>query len=105
MDDPNLKVIDNFMKKYIFDPPTSRTITSTSYGPIVFYPKMPAIKKVIFNNPATIVIWDDGTKTVVKTKKKDKFVKEYGLAIAIAKKYFGSRAQFLQAIEEASDAN
>lgn len=24
------------------------------------------IKKVIFNDPATIVLWNDGTKTVVK---------------------------------------
>ena len=29
------------------------------------YPRL-AIKKVIFNAPATIVFWDDGTKTVVK---------------------------------------
>ena len=26
------------------------------------------IKKVIYNNPATIVFWADGTKTVVKAK-------------------------------------
>lgn len=26
------------------------------------------IKKVIFNNPATIVLWNDGTKTVVKAQ-------------------------------------
>lgn len=30
---------------------------------------LPGIKKVIFNNPATIVLWDDGTKTVVKASK------------------------------------
>ena len=29
------------------------------------------IKDVIFNNPATIVFWGDGTKTVVKKSKDD----------------------------------
>ena len=28
--------------------------------------KLPEIKNVIFNEPATIIIWKDGTKTVVK---------------------------------------
>lgn len=32
-----------------------------------------AIEKIIFNNPATIVIWADGTRTVVKACKEDKF--------------------------------
>lgn len=29
----------------------------------------PRIKKVIFNYPATIVLWNDGTKTVVKDER------------------------------------
>ena len=40
-------------------------------------PKMtygcPGIKKVIFNDPATVVIWDDGTKTVVKCSEGDTY--------------------------------
>ena len=48
------------------------------------------IKKVIFHDPATIVFWKDGTKTVVKTNGGDKFDKEKGLAMAIAKKFFGN---------------
>lgn len=48
------------------------------------------IKKVIFNNPATIVFWADGTKTVVKAQGDDKFDPEKGLAMAISKKYFGN---------------
>ena len=43
------------------------------------------IKKVIFNNPATIVIWKDGTKTVVKCNG-EKFDQEKGLAMAISKR-------------------
>ena len=69
---------------------------------------MPNVEKVIFNPPATVVIWNDGTKTVVKAKEsgrkksdKDAFSEEYGLAMAIAKRYFGSRSAFLKAVENA----
>lgn len=47
------------------------------------------IVKVIFNDPATIVLWGDGTKTVVKAKN-EPFDPEKGLAMAIAKKHFGN---------------
>lgn len=50
---------------------------------------MNSIKKVIFNNPATIVFWSDGTKTVVKCDERDEFDPEKGLAMAICKKHFG----------------
>ena len=46
--------------------------------------------RVVFNNPATIVLWNDGTKTVVKCSDKDKYDKEKGLAMAISKKVLGS---------------
>ena len=52
------------------------------------------IKKVIFNNPATIVFWNDGTKTVVKCQKGDTFSKELGLAMAISKKFFGNKGNY-----------
>lgn len=48
------------------------------------------IKNVIFSNPATIVFWEDGTKTVVKCQKGDIYDKEKGLAMAIAKKALGT---------------
>lgn len=47
------------------------------------------IKKVIFNKPATIVFWEDGTKTVVKASGEN-FDKEKGLAMAITKRILGS---------------
>lgn len=53
----------------------------------------PHIKKVIFNDPATIVLWDDGTKTVVKAQN-EPFDPEKGLAMAIAKKYLGNKAHY-----------
>ena len=42
--------------------------------------------KVIFNNPATIVLWKDGTKTVVKCGKNDIFDPEKGLALCFMKR-------------------
>lgn len=47
------------------------------------------IKKVIFNNPATIVIWADNVKTIVKCDG-EKFDPEKGLAMAIAKRLLGN---------------
>jgi hypothetical protein len=52
------------------------------------------IKKVIFNNPATIVFWADGTKTVVKCGKEDTFDPEKGLAMAISKYFFNNAGWF-----------
>jgi hypothetical protein len=52
------------------------------------------IKNVIFNDPATIVIWGDGTKTVVKCQPGDTYDKEKGLALCISKKYLGNKGNF-----------
>ena len=49
----------------------------------------PKVEKVIFNGPATIVLWLDGTKTVVKCDDEE-FDKEKGLAMAIAKRFLGT---------------
>lgn len=56
---------------------------------------LPGIVKVIFNDPATIVIWEDGSKTVVKCDY-ESFDPEKGLAMAIAKKAFGNRGNYYE---------
>lgn len=53
--------------------------------------QIPEIKKVIFNPPATIVMWEDGTKTVVKCRKGEEYSKEAGLAFCVMKKTYGSK--------------
>ena len=55
---------------------------------------MQLIKKVIFNDPATIVFWSDGTKTVVKRGENDTFDPEKGLAMAISKKFFDNMGYY-----------
>lgn len=52
------------------------------------------ISNVIFNEPATIVLWTDGTKTVVKCQEGDEYSKEVGLALCFAKKALGNKGNF-----------
>lgn len=55
---------------------------------------IPEVKKVIFNDPATIVYWKDGTKTVVKCQHGDNFDPEKGFAMAFLKKCWGNKGNF-----------
>lgn len=58
------------------------------------------ITKVIFNDPATIVFWSDGTKTVVKTQNGETFDPEKGLAMAMAKRAFGNKGNYYNHISK-----
>lgn len=51
------------------------------------------IQNVIFNAPATIVFWTDGSKTVVKCENEE-YDPEKGLAMAIVKKWFGNNCGY-----------
>lgn len=55
---------------------------------------IPEIKTVHFNYPATVVLWEDGTKTVVKCNPDDFYSPETGLALCIAKKSLGNQSNF-----------
>ena len=52
------------------------------------------VSRVIFNNPATIILWADGTKTIAKTHGDDAFDPEKGFAVACAKKLLGNGDSF-----------
>lgn len=43
-------------------------------------------KKVIYNDPATVVFWGDGTKTVVKAHDGDPYDERFGLLMAFLRK-------------------
>ena len=58
------------------------------------------IKNVIFNDPATIVFWLDGTNTVVICQEGDTFDPEKGLVMAIAKKFFGNKGNYCNEIKK-----
>lgn len=51
---------------------------------------LPSIERLIFNDPATIIYWSDGTKTVVKCQPGDTFSAETGLMAAMLKRFMGN---------------
>lgn len=53
-----------------------------------------SIKDVKFANPATIVFWKDGTKTVVMAQGDEQYVPEVGLAMCICKKVMGNTRDY-----------
>lgn len=61
------------------------------------------VEKIITNGPATIVFWEDGTKTVVKISDSDMEDGKYdiyaGVSYAIAKKLFGSNSAFKREVD------
>lgn len=57
------------------------------------------IENVIFNDPATIVFWADGTKTIVKALNED-YDPEKGLAMAITKKALGNKGSYYNQIQK-----
>ena len=74
-------------------------VTATAYNKMYKNksPKQKAlerIKQVIFNDPCTIVFWNDGTKTVVKCGEDEVFDPEKGLAMAISKYFFDNKGYF-----------
>lgn len=58
------------------------------------------IKDVIFNDPATIILWNDGTKTVVKVQDGDRFDPEKGLTMAIVKKLLGNQGNYYNELKK-----
>ena len=54
------------------------------------------IHKVIFSGPATIVFWNDGSKTVVKCTKGDQLNYEMGIAMCALKKLFGDSYRYFK---------
>lgn len=53
-------------------------------------PGFPPVKKVIFSGPKTIVLWADGTKTIVSCGAGDTYDYYAGFCAAVVKKLFGS---------------
>ena len=58
------------------------------------------IKKVLYKNPATIVFWNDGSKTIVKCQENDAYDPEKGLAMAIIKKVYGNTGHYYKGFKK-----
>ena len=61
---------------------------------------LPGIKDVIFNEPATIIMWSDGTKTVVKCQEGEGYDPEKGMAMAISKKALGNKGNYCEVFKK-----
>ena len=85
--------------KYCYnDVIATRDFINSIYG--INSSHIPEIKNVIFNDPATIVFWEDGTKTVVKCQDGDEFDLEKGLSMAIAKKAYGNKGSYCNKLKK-----
>lgn len=63
-------------------------------------PKRTKVDKYIINEGATIIFWNDGSKTISKRNKKDKFDKELGFLFAyFYGKYKGSKASMKRVLD------
>ena len=51
-------------------------------------------KKIIFSKPATIIIWDDGVKTVVKCQDDEPYDAEKGIALCYMKRFVGNKGNY-----------
>jgi len=76
----------------------TKMLLNSLYGSIATGNWM-GIEDVIFNDPATIIIWADGTKTVVKAEN-EKFDPEKGLAMAISKKVLGNKHNYYEVFKK-----
>ena len=96
VDYSNYAVIMDDVKRYnVISKPVMLGSASSNYTCM-----MPKIKDVKFHDQATIVFWEDGTKTVVKCGNNDIFDPEKGLAIAIAKRALGNQGNYYNEIRK-----
>ena len=70
----------------------------TNATSITEFPMKPV--RCVLNDPATILFWPDGTKTVVKCQEGDVWDPEKGIALAMLKKYFGGSGKYNDIIRD-----
>ena len=104
IDECDLKNNDDFldaMRYYSKQENYYHNILSASMELRVDIPGM--IDSVIFNDPATIIYWKDGSKTVVKRSEDDIWDPEKGFCMAVIKKLYGHTSfikRFMEPEEE-----
>ena len=58
------------------------------------------IKDVIFSDRVTIILWKDGTKTMVRAGKHEHYDPEKGFAMAVCKKIFGNEGNYYEVFKK-----
>ena len=70
------------------------------HGGMRFFTAPLELEKYIINENATILFWNDDTKTISKRDKEDKFDKELGFLVAyFYKNYKGSKASMKRVLD------
>ena len=82
------------------DRATAECLTNSIYGSVSMPTDTVFLKNVIYNDPATIAFWSDGTKTIVKAQPGDIFDPEKGLAMVIAKKACGNTGNYYNGFKD-----
>lgn len=77
----------NIQKKIKMNPILSNSKVMIRGIPAHFW-----FSKVIFNDPKTIVIWYDGSKTIVTCGENDTYDREKGLALCFMKRACGDKS-------------
>lgn len=85
---PTLEIETVLAPSYEVNNPKTSTLIANVHADIHLN-AIPEVVDVIFNEPATIVLWSDGTKTVVKTQEGESYDPEKGMAMAFSKKLMG----------------
>lgn len=77
-------------------------LASNHEGTAVILPtlRMLDIDRVIVNGPATIVFWNDGTKTVVKCGEDETWDDEKAIAMAVLKRLYGNKGAYFDLIRK-----
>ena len=73
---------------------------ATALSSVIDKYSRPKVTKVIFNDPATIIMWEDGSKTVVKCQNGEPFDPEKGFVMAYLKKLLGNDNTFNKKISK-----
>ena len=61
------------------------------------------IDRVIVNGPATVVFWNDGTKTVVKCTEDETWDDEKAIAMAVVKRLYGNKGAYFDLIRKGDE--
>ena len=89
-----LDAYDAFLRGKIYCNEPTVTITELPNNNKLILDIKNNIKDVIFNEPATIVFWKNGDKTVVKCQDGDTYSKELGMAMCIIKGLSGNKGNY-----------
>ena len=79
---------ENIDEKHISKPSVTLSHTKPKVKKIYH---MPNVEKILFRNPATIVWFTDGTKSVAICGHDDTYDKETGVAICLCKRMLGNK--------------